>query len=71
MTRTSRAICVALAVTGCLTAGCIDRVQDSAKNAFSDLTEATFESMAIFVLAELIPGFVAPPQERQGLFPPP
>jgi PBP1b-binding outer membrane lipoprotein LpoB len=71
MTRTAKMACSALLLTACLNAGCVDRVTDSAKDAFSTLTQAAIESVAIAMLQAVVPGFVPPPQQRIGLFPPP
>ncbi len=68
MTRVCRITCIALLLIGCTTTGC-DLVTDSTKSALNDLAEATVESLVIAAIAQVAPDFVAPPQQRQGLFP--
>lgn len=66
--RASKVYCCVLALLSAVTlTGCIDLLEDGAKSAFTDLTEATVETLAIVVIERLVPGFEAPPPTRTGL----
>ena len=68
VSRASKACCFGLAMIGVvMLTGCIDMVEDGAKSAFTDLSEATVESLAILVIQRLVPDFEAPPPIRTGL----